>query len=404
MNNLHIQSEIAPLKKVLLHCPGKELLNITPQDAGELLFDDIPYLKEAQSEHNAFAALLRANNVEVVYLKELMAQLLDDHPSLKPGFIKQWLQEGNIHTTYWQNRLTEYLNQLPNNLALVEKSMEGITLKEVGGPQAGSLEDLTADPDELVVAPMPNLYFTRDPAFVVGSCVGVNTMHYATRKRETIYLDYIQHYHPAFSGSHRCYDRNEGYSLEGGDVLVLSDQVIAVGLSQRTEPDAIEHLAVSLFNDKSNRVSTILAFQLPKERAFMHLDTVLTQVDYDKFTIHARALHEMRCFEITPDKNGVHISELHDSLAAILEHYLKLTAVDLIVCGGDDGIAAQREQWNDGSNTLCLAPGKIVTYRRNEVTNAILRQKGIEVLEIDSGELSRGRGGPHCMSMPLIRE
>jgi arginine deiminase len=282
--------------------------------------------------------------------------------------------------------------------------MEGITLKEVGGPQAGSLEDLTADPDELVVAPMPNLYFTRDPAFVVGSCVGVNTMHYATRKRETIYLDYIQHYHPAFSGSHRCYDRNEGYSLEGGDVLVLSDQVIAVGLSQRTEPDAIEHLAVSLFNDKSNRVSTILAFQLPKERAFMHLDTVLTQVDYDKFTIHARALHEMRCFEITPDKNGVHISELHDSLAAILEHYLKLTAVDLIVCGGDDGIAAQREQWNDGSNTLCLAPGKIVTYRRNEVTNAILRQKGIEVLEIDSGELSRGRGGPHCMSMPLIRE
>ena len=408
MKGICVRSEINPLKKVLLHRPGRELLNLTPDTLGELLFDDIPFLKVAQEEHDAFAQILRDNGTEVVYLEDLMTDVLSLNPKLVEPFLRQWLFEGNIKTRRWQDKCLEYLTAHFKGKALVEKTMEGITLKEMGdAARAYSLQDLVAPPDDLVVHPMPNLYFTRDPFASVGSGVFLHKMYSVTRCRETIYADYIFKYHPDFEGLvKRYYDRDLHANIEGGDVLNLTEDTLAIGISQRTCPDAIEAAARNLFTDPEARIRTVLAFDIPKSRAFMHLDTVFTQIDVDKYTVHPAILGPLTVYEITPgqdDPADLHIKRVDSDLKHILEQYTHVDDVQLIFCGGDDLIAAAREQWNDGSNTLCIAPGKIVVYQRNDVSNTILRDNGLTVLEMPSAELSRGRGGPRCMSMPLIR-
>ena len=407
MKGIKVRSEIKPLKKVLLHRPGRELLNLTPDTLGDLLFDDIPFLKVAQEEHDAFAKILRDNGVEVVYLEDLMTEVLDLHPELVKPFIYQWLEEGNIHTAKWQDKLYRYLTKNYSGKELVLKTMEGITLKEVGGPKNDSLVDMVSEPSKLIVDPMPNLYFTRDPFGSIGTGVSLNRMTYPTRNRETIYADYIFRFHPDFAGLIKRYsDRTAAFHIEGGDILNLSDTVLGVGISQRTCPDAIEDLARNIFADPDAKIRTVLAFSIPVSRAFMHLDTVFTQVDVDKFTVHPGILGPLEVFELTPDKKHVgklNVVRLHTNLEKVLEKYLHVKKITLIKCGGDDMIASEREQWNDGSNTLCIAPGKIVVYERNDVTNAILKSYGLTVLTMPSAELSRGRGGPRCMSMPLVR-
>ena len=408
MKGICVRSEINPLKKVLLHRPGKELLNLTPDTLGELLFDDIPFLKVAQEEHDAFAQILRDNGTEVVYLEDLMTDVLSLNPKLVEPFLRQWLFEGNIKTRRWQDKCLEYLTSHFQGKALVEKTMEGITLKEMGdAARAYSLQDLVAPPDDLVVHPMPNLYFTRDPFASVGTGVFLHKMYSVTRCRETLYADYIFKYHPDFEGLvTRYYDRDLHANIEGGDVLNLTEDTLAIGISQRTCPDAIEAAARNLFTDPEARIRTVLAFDIPKSRAFMHLDTVFTQIDVNKYTVHPAILGPLTVYEITSDRDDpadLQIKRVDSDLKHILERYTHVDNVELIFCGGDDLIAAAREQWNDGSNTLCIAPGKIVVYQRNDVSNAILRDAGLTVLEMPSAELSRGRGGPRCMSMPLIR-
>ena len=408
MKGICVRSEINPLKKVLLHRPGKELLNLTPDTLAELLFDDIPFLRVAQEEHDAFAQILRDNGTEVVYLEDLMTDVLSLNPKLVEPFLRQWLFEGNIKTRRWQDKCLEYLTTHFKGKALVEKTMEGITLKEMGdAARAYSLQDLVAPPDDLVVHPMPNLYFTRDPFASVGTGVFLHKMYSVTRCRETIYADYIFKYHPDFEGLvTRYYDRDLHANIEGGDVLNLTEDTLAIGISQRTSPDAIEAAARNLFTDPDAKIRTVLAFDIPKSRAFMHLDTVFTQIDVDKYTVHPAILGPLTVYEITPgqdDPADLQIKRVDSDLKHILEQYTHVDDVKLIFCGGDDLIAAAREQWNDGSNTLCIAPGKIVVYQRNDVSNAILRDNGLTVLEMPSAELSRGRGGPRCMSMPLIR-
>ena len=404
MSGVNVKSEIKPLKKVLLHRPGKELLNLTPNTLEELLFDDIPFLKVAQEEHDAFAQALRDNGVEVFYLEDLMAEVLEANPELREQFLKQWIEEAGIRTDRYQKIIFDYLQEnYPDAKDLVLKTMEGINLTELHTDKSNSLVDLVSEASKMVVAPMPNLYFTRDPFVMIGNGVSINRMYSETRNRETIYGEYIFKYHPDFKDVPQYYSRYNTFHIEGGDILNINDHVLAVGISQRTEPDAIDALAHNIFNDETSPIDTILAFNIPNNRAMMHLDTVFTQIDTDKFTIHPGIMGPLTVFEITPEGDGIKVKEMTGKLEDILEKYVGVP-VELIPCGGGDRIAAEREQWNDGSNTLCIAPGTVVVYERNDVTNKVLEEKGIKLVVIPSAELSRGRGGPRCMSMPIWRE
>ena len=404
MAGVNVKSEIKPLKKVLLHRPGKELLNLTPNTLEELLFDDIPFLKVAQEEHDAFAQALRDNGVEVVYLEKLMAEVLDQNPELREQFLKQFIEEAGIRTDRYQKIIFDYLNEnYPDNLDLVMKTVEGINLTELHTDKSNSLVDLVSEASKMVVAPMPNLYFTRDPFAMIGNGVSINRMYSVTRNRETIYAEYIFTHHPDFKDVPQYYSRYNTFHIEGGDILNINDKVLAIGISQRTEPDAIDAIAKNIFEDETSPVETILAFNIPNNRAMMHLDTVFTQIDTDKFTVHPGILGPLTVFEITPEGDGIKVKEMNGTLESILEKYVG-HPVELIPCGGGDRIAAEREQWNDGSNTLCIAPGTIVVYERNDVTNKVLRDKGLDLIIVPSAELSRGRGGPRCMSMPIWRE
>ena len=405
MAGLNVKSEIKPLKKVLLHRPGRELLNLTPNTLEELLFDDIPFLKVAQEEHDAFAQILRDNGVEVVYLEKLMAEVLDQKPELREKFLKQWIEEAGIRTDRYQKIIFDYMQEnYPDNLDLVMKTMEGINLTELHTDKSNSLVDLVSESSKMVIAPMPNLYFTRDPFASIGNGVSINRMYSVTRNRETIYAEYIFGNHPDFADVPEYYSRYNTFHIEGGDILNINDKVLAIGISQRTEPDAIDAIAKNIFEDETSPVETILAFNIPNNRAMMHLDTVFTQIDVDKFTIHPGIMGPLTVFEITPDGNGgTKIRERDEDLESILTEYVG-QPVKLIPCGGGDRIAAEREQWNDGSNTLCVRPGTVVVYQRNNVTNDVLYKNGINCLVMPSAELSRGRGGPRCMSMPAWRE
>ena len=409
---INIKSEIAPLKKVLLHRPGAELLNLTPDTLSRLLFDDIPFLPEAQKEHDEFAGILKNNGIEVVYLEDLMAEVLEISDEILEKFIRQFIYEAGIKTPKYKHLVYEYLRSFVNKKELVLKTMEGIKILEINRAKREiekSLVDLVSEESDFLADPMPNLYFTRDPFASAGNGIILNKMYSVTRSRETIYAEYIFNYHPDYKGMvEKYYDRYLPYHIEGGDVLNLNDHVLAVGISQRTEPGAIDELAKNIFRNPNSKIDTVLAFNIPVSRAFMHLDTVFTQIDYDKFTYHPGIMETLQVFEITegdiPDSDeDLNVKEIKGSLAEILEKYLG-RKITLIPCAGGEKTSSEREQWNDGTNTLCIAPGVVVVYNRNNITNNILREHGIKVLEMNSAELSRGRGGPRCMSMPLIRE
>ena len=412
MSEINVKSEIKPLKEVLVHRPGKELLNLTPDTLHRLLFDDIPYLKVAQAEHDEFVQILRDNDVKVYYLEDLMAETLEYNPEIKPKFLKQFIAEAGVNTPKYRDLVYDYLIGIEETKEFVLKTMEGVQIYELDRNKRvmeKSLVDLVTAETDFLIEPMPNLYFTRDPFASVGSGVVLNKMYSETRNRETIYADYIFKYHPKFKDKvEKYYDRDYDWHIEGGDVLNLNDHVLAVGISQRTEAGAIDKLAKNLFKNPNCKIDTVLAFNIPESRAFMHLDTVFTQIDVDKFTYHPGIMKTLQVFEITEgnDPNSdedLNVREINDSLENILSQYLGLK-VTLIPCAGGDDVASQREQWNDGTNTLCIAPGVVVVYNRNNITNEVLRAHGIKVIEMASAELSRGRGGPRCMSMPLYRE
>lgn len=402
---LNVNSEIGRLKKVLLHRPGQEVENLTPELLERLLFDDIPYLKIAQEEHDAFAQVFRDNGVEVFYLEELMAETLGDSV-VKEMFLNEFISEADIHGAYKRDLVKDYLNSFDDNKALVDKMMAGIRVEEIEVKRPKTLSDMITD-YPFYVDPLPNLYFTRDPFATIGTGVSLNKMRTVTRRRETIFAKYIFTHHPMFKNENIpfWYDREDEFAIEGGDQLVLSDKVLAIGVSQRTDAAAIDKLAKNIFADGQS-FETILAFDIPKTRAFMHLDTVFTMVDYDKFTIHPEIEGPLTVFSIKKGDNPdvLKIEKETGELEDILAKYLELDKVELIRCGGKKGIDAGREQWSDGSNTLAIAPGEVIVYSRNHVTNKLLEEKGIKLHVIPSSELSRGRGGPRCMSMPLYRE
>ena len=403
---IHNFSEIGKLNKVLLHRPGRELEKLTPGNFERLLFDDIPYLEVAQKEHDYFAKVLRDNGVEVCYYQTETAKALAD-AKIRENFVKEFVELSPIHSAARREEITEYLlSKDPESL--VESCIAGIFTEEIRHLSKRSLIDVVEhDEDDANFAsdPMPNLYFTRDPGACVGSGINIHHMSTPARRREALLLKYMTKYNRDFAleDTPMWYDVYGKYSIEGGDVLVLSKDMVAVGYSQRTTLAGIESFAENLL--KNSEFKKVLVFDIPQCRAFMHLDTVFTMVDYDKFTIHPEIEGPLGVYEITLGDNGeLKFNAMKDELHKILALELGLPAVDLIRCGGGDLIAAQREQWNDGSNTLCIAPGTVVTYERNYVTNDLLDKKGINVLSIPSAELSRGRGGPRCMSCPVNRD
>ena len=399
---IHNFSEIGKLNKVLFHRPGLELEALTPSTMERLLFDDIPYLKVAQEEHDRFAEILRENGVEVVYYVDETAKALAT-PQLQQQLIEEFLDLSLITSEGMRNQLIEYLMGMDPK-TMVTKLIAGIKKNEVPSETVQSLMDLIHDDYPYISDPMPNLYFTRDPGACVGNGINIHHMHTQERRRESLLLKYMFKYNRDFASveNMQWYDVEDDYSIEGGDVLVLSKDMVAIGLSQRTTIAGIECFAKNLLSN--SEFKKVLVFDIPKSRAFMHLDTVFTMVDYDKFTIHPEIEGPLGVYEITLGAGGkLEFNAMKDELQNILAMELGLPAVELIRCGGGDLLAAQREQWNDGSNTLCIAPGTVITYERNYVSNELLDKKGIKVLTMPSAELSRGRGGPRCMSCPVNR-
>ena len=399
---IHNYSEIGKLNKVLLHRPGKELEKLTPNNFERLLFDDIPYLKVAQEEHDRFAEVLKENGVEVCYYQQETAKALADI-EVRRNFVNEFVNMTKDFSESMREAVVEFLMaKEPEDL--VATCIAGVFSNEIKAT-AGSLFDIVKSEEVFALDPMPNLYFTRDPGACVGNGINIHHMSTPARRRESLLLEYMTKYNRDFAleDTPMWYNIRGKYSIEGGDVLVLSKEIVAIGFSQRTTLAGIECFAENLL--KNSQFKKVLVFDIPKCRAFMHLDTVFTMVDYDKFTIHPEIEGPLGVYEITLGVDGqLKYNAMMDELANILALELKLPAVDLIRCGGGDLIAAQREQWNDGSNTLCIAPGTVVTYERNYVTNDLLDKRGIKVLSIPSAELSRGRGGPRCMSCPVNRD
>ncbi|WP_333589759.1 arginine deiminase [Ligilactobacillus acidipiscis] len=403
-NPVHVTSEIGKLKTVILKRPGKEIENITPKTMTRLLFDDIPYLPAAQKEHDHFAQILKANGTEVLYLDDLVVDSLSK-PAVRKKFVDEMIHDAGFYQGVVHDALIEYLLGLKTP-AMVSAVMQGVRKTEFQLKTA-NLRLLAEDVNyPFLLEPLPSLYFTRDPAASIGQGFSLSSMAFEARKRESLFMKYVVNYNDRFAGKKIpvWHDRNKDNHIEGGDELVLNNHVMAIGLSQRTSADAIEDLARNLF--VNSNYDTIIALKIPHNHAMMHLDTVLTMINYDQFTVHPEILKngQLDMWILHPGKDGRIMQEHHTDLIDVLKAVLKLSELDLIPTGNGDPIVAPREQWNDGSNTLAIAPGEVVTYDRNYVSNELLRKHGIIVHETLSSELSRGRGGPRCMSMPIVRE
>ena len=403
VKGIHNYSEIGRLRKVLLHRIGPEVDGLVPDNFARLLFDDIPYLRVAQIEHDQFAKTLKKEGAEVIYYVDEAAKALAND-EVRMQFLDDMLGEISFSSQGVREAVTAYLEGMDAR-TLVEKIIAGVRKDDIEGYKPRTLAEKIDEAYPFYMDPMPNMYFTRDQGACVGSGISIHHMHTATRRRESLLLKYIYRFSPDFAtpDNPMWFDYDDPHSIEGGDILVLSDKICAVGLSERSTALGIERFTQNLLTHSD--YEKVLVFNIPKKRAFMHLDTVFTMVDYDKFTIHPEIEGPLQLYELTLGKGGeIKLKSMRERLPNALAKELGLPSVELIRCGSDDPMAAQREQWNDGSNTLCIAPGKVITYERNSVTNDLLDKSGVTVLPMPSSELSRGRGGPRCMSCPVYRE
>jgi arginine deiminase len=391
----YVDSEVGRLGTVMLHRPGPELARLTPRNNDSLLFDGIPWVGRAQEEHDAFAAALRKRGVEVLYLGELLAETLAV-PAARSDLVAGVLDDPRLGDTL-RDSVAAYLADLdPRDLA--ETLMAGLAHEEMK-PSPGGLVYRMMDRLDFVIDPLPNLLFTRDSSVWVRDRVAVTSLAMPARRRETTLTHAIYRYHPRFAGTELLYEPALE-RVEGGDVLLLAPGVLAVGVGERTTPAGAERLARRVLT--ADLAHTVLAVPIAQERATMHLDTICTMVDVDAVVMYPNIADTLQALTVTTDADGdLIVTEPRPFLTAAAE----AMGIDhlRIIDTGLDPVTAEREQWDDGNNTLALAPRLCVAYERNLETNAQLERAGIEVIAIRGSELGSGRGGPRCMSCPMMR-
>ncbi len=399
---MQVWSDVGRLKKVLLHRPGQELENLTPRYLEDLLFDEIPWLAQAQKEHDNFAAVLKDNGAEVYYVTDLLAEIVKD-PQVKSELIKRHLKASPLIEAEVLNTIYNYLSeQEPQELVATLNA--GFHKKEIQHlKKHRTLSDLTLDSYPFYLAPLPNMYFTRDHGAMIGPKLQVSSMFNPARRLETIFLRFIHKYHPLFRNVELAFHEEIPYGIEGGDVLVLNEDTVVIGLSERTTEEAIEWIAHKYLVEKE-LIKHIIVIQIPSRRAYMHLDTVFTMVDSDKFLMYPGIKDVVTTYWLEKGSDDRVSASSGYNLQGALRKALNEKQIEIIYSGANDEITAAREQWGDSTNSLAVKPGTVVCYDRNEATNETLRRHGVDVIEIDSSELVRGRGGPRCMSMPLDRE